>query len=279
MFYYNFLYNIHRTLNLLVILGHVSNDKPGVIRCLIIIHPSVTVLCPHSTPRIPPTNPLPSLSFFYGLENVLDGFPHLQSSNSKFEHWPAKFLHPISICLQRAFQVFALALLRSLASSIQASQGTVSSSSTTCLVDPHVNTISGQELKLPSQVNLKLPVTRNGDEPSWGAGLVVCLLPHSDEGDWLLQGDLGLAVLYCCPDGMLQDFKNLVMVPLVPSFPECPWAAAQNVFHGAPPLTQLTLWIVCQVPVIEVDWDWEDFLHHWLYEELCTEVQLSSTVA
>lgn len=59
-----------------------------------------------------------------------------------------------------------LALLRSFASTNQSSQGTISSTMTTCLVDSDVITTSGRsevELELPSQVHSKVPVSCIGE--------------------------------------------------------------------------------------------------------------------
>lgn len=63
-----------------------------------------------------------------------------------------------------------------------------------------------QELQLPFQVGLELPVTSSGEEPSCRVMLSEYLLSCSDEWDRLLLGLLGLAALYRWVDRICQSF-------------------------------------------------------------------------
>ncbi len=147
-----------------------------------------------------------------------------------------------------------LALLRSFASSNLSSQGTVSSTMTTCLVDSDVSTMSGRsEVALMWFENLsclprstwrcqslalaRSPPRERGCCCAFSPALtkdMVCL-----EGCWLLLLWITAVIVYA---------KALrIMAPAIPPIPQSLWTAAEDMLQCATPLAQLAGWWVYQV--------------------------------
>ncbi len=234
-----------------MLLGHVISDEPEVIRCfgsLINRHPRPATLpgvissrpvskwC--ATPRIPPPYPQPSWGFFRSLRYIFYSSSAELTFNSKeFEcsgqrlssKTPATDLHWFTACFPAATPALVhsstssayLALLRSFASSNRS-----------------------------SQVHLKVPVSCVGEESTWGAWLLLCLLPSSDKEDSMLGGMLTLTALNRCDDWICQSPEDLIMAPAIPPIPQSLWTTTEDMLQCATPLAQLACWWVYQAPAV-----------------------------
>lgn len=85
------------------------------------------------------------------------------------------------------------------------------------------------EIEMSSLVDLEPPVLYSGERPSRETWLMLCLLPSTDEGDGLLGSVLVLTVGNCCAERICQSPGDLVVTPMVLSFPRGLWAATADV--------------------------------------------------
>lgn len=86
--------------------------------------------------------------------------------------------------------------------------------------------------QLQLEVHPKLPFPHQIEEVCrWCSLGGTWLLSNSNKGDGLLGGSAPLHTLKSCADCFSDGLQDLIMSPTVLSFPQSPWAAAENVFH------------------------------------------------
>ena len=153
------------------------------------------------------------------------------------------------------------------ASSKQSSHGTVSSSSTACLVDSDTRTMSDRRVVTAIWLGNFSWCSRSTNNCQSLADVRMpaeVLLAGVGLSPALTKAMVFLELLcpcQSCADGFSNGLEDLVMPPPVPTISKCPCIATEDVFQGSSLGTQWACWCLCYAPCVQIWRAWKHVIH------------------